>query len=336
MAHIDPTPEQWRLLREGFSAAFVDVASLQNLIQLWAGENPADVISTGSNRQDAIRQMLQWAVAGEDLDMLLIRARNAKPTNSVLRRAAEAFELAPRSTGLESLLRAGPNVVDVDDFIRKLSQAELAVCRVEIAGDALGTGFLVGPDLVLTCYHVLESVLDGGIPPTEVAARFDFKKSVVGGELQPGVSYHLANVWRVDTSPKTESDFVLMRLASKAGGEIVAGQNGAPQRGWLQLAEQAVNETQSIYVIQHPQGGAMKISLGTVVSIQAAAGKICHDAGTEPGSSGAPCFAMDGKVIGLHQHGLDHGSLACTANGAIRSAGILGKAAVSAALVLGD
>jgi V8-like Glu-specific endopeptidase len=85
-------------------------------------------------------------------------------------------------------------------------------------------------------------------------------------------------------------------------------------------------------MIQHPLGAAMKISLGMVVSLDEAAGKICHDAPTDRGSSGSPCFAMDGKVVGVHQHGQDHGNLGCAKNGAVRSGSILGKPGVAAAL----
>jgi V8-like Glu-specific endopeptidase len=333
MARIDPKPEQWTLLNEGLASAFLDVPSLADFVQMQMGKNPWDIISDGGNRQNAIRETLMWAVADEVLDVLLIRARNVKPRNSVLRKAAEALDLAPSSTKLESKVRAGNNTADISVFIRDLSQAELAVCRVEIGGEASGTGFLVGPDLILTCCHVLEEVVAQNVASSEVSCRFDYKKSATAEELQAGVVYPLAGNWLVDTSPVNELDFVLVRLAGKAGDEAVAGQFGAPGRGWLRLAQHAIVASQSLYVIHHLSGGAMKISLGMVDSLGDE--KICHAAETEPGSSGSPCFAMDGKVICVHQHGEDLENNSCRKNGAVRLAAILKRPKVAAALAGG-
>ncbi len=332
MARITPTPEQWPVLRDAFFSAFTDVPSLQNLIQLEQGENPADIISSGANRPTAVRELLTWAVSGEVLDRLIIHARNVKPTNTRLREIAERFGLAPNSRGLESLLKAGNNLVDIDEFIRNLSKFELAVCRVEIGGAPAGTGFLVGPDLVLTCSHVLETLPAGSDSGDRVMVRFDYKKYAGGGDLQAGVSYGLAKVWKVDASPKNESDYVLMRLSRKAGEESVAGQADAPARGWLNPEAHAFSQGESIFIIQHPLGDPMKISLGNVVSIKSNSTEVCHDVSTQPGSSGSPCFTMDGKVVGLHQHGKDHGSLSCSANGAIRLSEVIARPSFAGAL----
>ena len=52
-----------------------------------------------------------------------------------------------------------------------LGQLEGRVCRVEISGQAAGTGFLCGPGLVMTNYHVVGSIIEatGGARPEAVA-----------------------------------------------------------------------------------------------------------------------------------------------------------------------
>ena len=39
-------------------------------------------------------------------------------------------------------------------------------------GEALGSGFLIGPDVVLTNYHVVDKYIEGGLPLT-LQVRFD-------------------------------------------------------------------------------------------------------------------------------------------------------------------
>ena len=51
------------------------------------------------------------------------------------------------------------------------------MCRVSCGPD-LGTGFLVGPDLVLTCYHVVQKYLTDPVHPVKV--QFDFRADAKG------------------------------------------------------------------------------------------------------------------------------------------------------------
>jgi V8-like Glu-specific endopeptidase len=40
---------------------------------------------------------------------------------------------------------------------------------------AEGTGFLLGADVVMTNYHVIEAVIKGQLKPYDVVLRFDYK-----------------------------------------------------------------------------------------------------------------------------------------------------------------
>src|SRR5262249_51199047 len=140
--------------------------------------------------------------------------------------------------------------LDMSVWGRRLSEVELRVCRIKTP-EKYGTGFLVGPDLILTCYHVMEPVIEGRISSDDVRLLFDYKK-LISGETLPGVSYRLAKQrWREDASPPSEVDdlpapkgrvprmdeldHILLRTKEKPGYDEISGK-GKPNariRGWF-------------------------------------------------------------------------------------------------------
>ena len=139
--------------------------------------------------------------------------------------------------------RAAQPAFDFAVWREKMALVEGRVCRVEIGGNAAGTGFLVGPDAVLTNYHVLESVLKGTSPPDKVTCRFDYKVLADGSRVE-GVAVGLHPTdWKLDFSPfsaaeKTgtpdtpppspeELDYAFVRLRTRLGDVT-----GGPQ-GWV-------------------------------------------------------------------------------------------------------
>jgi len=63
-------------------------------------------------------------------------------------------------------------------------------------------------------------------------------------------------------------------------------------------------------ILQHPGGGAQKLSLSTtgVQSINANQTRIRYSARTEGGSSGAPCFDLGGNLLAIHHYGGPRGT----------------------------
>src|SRR5262249_42434947 len=135
----------------------------------------------------------------------------------------------------------------------KMAQIEGQVCRVELNGNAAGTGFLVGPDAVLTNYHVLESVLKGTRQADAVTCRFDYKVLADRSRVEGTVVAPHRGEWTLDSSPYSpaeqprppepppptpdELDYVLVRLARSVGQESASPKGGgeAPRRGWLTI-----------------------------------------------------------------------------------------------------
>ena len=85
-----------------------------------------------------------------------------------------------------------------------LATLEGQVCRVEIPKgneSDYGTGFLLGPDVLITNYHVMRLVKAGLVKPQDVILRFDYKRRSDGVTVNEGTVYRLATDWLIDESP---------------------------------------------------------------------------------------------------------------------------------------
>ena len=83
-----------------------------------------------------------------------------------------AAEGAPARRDLETMLVATKSLLDVTQWRERLGRLEGRVCRVEFGGQPAGTGFLLGSDIAITNYHVLEPVIkQQGWTPADVRRR---------------------------------------------------------------------------------------------------------------------------------------------------------------------
>lgn len=218
--------------------------------------------------------------------------------------AAPRYAAAP---GLERNVR--PNLVRVSPgtWVARLEQLETCVCRVEIGGNAAGTGFLVGPQVVLTNYHVIEHALVGGTL-TGVSCRFGYQAATDGarpeGEVIPAstcldslpYAQWEASLTPSDTLPEaTELDFALLRLERPADRGCIV----------LPAAARIPAPGDPLLILQHADGGPLTLAMDTqaVQAVNANATRIRYFTNTEPGSSGSPCFSMDWDLLALHHLG---------------------------------
>lgn len=219
--------------------------------------------------------------------------------------------------GLQRNVR--PNLVKLDIRVwqHRLMRVERQVCRVELDGNPLGTGFLVGPDTVLTNWHVFE-VAKNAEKVGRLGCRFDYVR-LPNGQINPGELIMLDGTGCLNGTPysaaeKTnnpdnplptldELDYALLRLASRIGEQQV---EGAP-RGWIALPTSVLPLANDapVLIAQHPEGFPMKLALDT----QAALGlngngtRLRYRTNTDPGSSGSPVFTMDWDIVALHHYG---------------------------------
>jgi S1-C subfamily serine protease len=217
----------------------------------------------------------------------------------------------------------GPNTafVDVHPWLHRCSLLASRVCQVRVRGKNEGTGFLVGPDTVLTNHHVVADALDA---PAELSFVFDYVRGATG-DVHPGVAFAAAEVRAASPlGPEAqwddpvavvlgdgELDFALIRLAEHVGTRGLADGGGGRPRGWIEFVPTPFDfaGTAGLAILQHPRGDPVKLALdfanrGVPV---AGARRVRYTVPTEPGSSGSPVFSAESlTLVALHHGGVDH------------------------------
>ncbi len=66
-----------------------------------------------------------------------------------------------------------------------------------------------------------------------------------------------------------------------------------------------INDTQRLYIVGHPKGGTLQISLQDNLLLDHKSPKIHYRTPTDPGSSGSPVFDNQWRLVGIHHAGSD-------------------------------
>jgi hypothetical protein len=326
---LDRTQRQ--KFRDALLDAFRSRSDLRQMVSYGLDERLDEIAGTG-NLKDTVFELIDWAEAEGKTDELLIAARHENPGNpKLLAFAAEAgfTAMEPSQGQAERIVNTAAKFQDVETFLARLRACENAVCRIETPrGNGVGTGFLLGPDLVMTNYHVMEGAIRGTVKQETVVFRFGYKVEADGLTLRTGQEYCLVagNGWLVDSSPLAALDYALVRLAGKAGEDPADGGMGTPQRGWLTPVKHDFVVGEPLYVLQHPDAAPLKFADGSVTEVWSAKNRVIYRTNTIPGSSGSPCFDGAWELVALHHWGDPAGN-----RGVIFSA-ILVQPKVSAAL----
>ena len=212
--------------------------------------------------------------------------------------------------GLEMALSEQDNFLDLYLLVGALYCAQ-AVGRVEVPQEkAQGTGWLIGPDLLLTNWHVL--------PKPEYAAE----GVVRFGYMQDGAGVKMAGERVIKMNPDfyyyskdDQLDYVLVQLQEKPLAEkmLPGGVGGLSMldllrqdkhRGYLVVEPREIINLQAVNIIQHAAGGPLKVVLTqNLVADDATATRVHYYADTKSGSSGSPVFNKLWEVIALHHSG---------------------------------
>lgn len=209
----------------------------------------------------------------------------------------------------------------------------LVCASATIAGEVKftsGTGFLVGPHLVLTARHVLQWHIRDNEQikpsPGRVGAYFDhFRGDPITDFLEGATEskfVEFADDWLVTSSgqmprdglfrePTPEQleklreclDMVLVRLAQPIGYATRYAFGGL-RRLWFELPEDTVparlKADDRIIIRQHPYGQPLQIDFGRFKQSDASSTRIRYTTETAEGTSGAPCFNQEFKLVGMH------------------------------------
>jgi hypothetical protein len=335
---IDPltlhvSGKHYEQFADALTDAFPAYPALQQMVRFRLNQNLANYGGPESGLGTVAFNLIEDAKANGHFLRLIAAARESRPGNPKLAFFAQQFSLAaatPNQPQLESIIRRAHSFLDIAQWRERLGEIENRVCRIEVAtnnGVTFGTGFLVGPDLVLTNYHVVEELGRGQVQSSAVTLLFDYKV-LPGGTVNRGPKVGLLEI--VDYSPydpvdlealpksgepqPENLDYALLRVESQGGvsfADSPIGSNpepGAPPRGSIALpsaAGQPLAEHAPLFIVQHADAKPMKLALemDSVIAVNRNGSRVIHKTNTLGGSSGSPCFNQNPELVALHHAG---------------------------------
>jgi hypothetical protein len=337
--------QQAQVLRDALLDAFPSTSRLDEMIQYQLNDN-RERFALGGDLDEIYRKVINEFNRNWQIPKLIQAARAANPHNPLLAGAQQdlarpgvaiieqvALGQQPIASGkaLQRFIKESNGLKEPRQWRERMARAESAVCRIEILPPGgtpiFGTGSLVAPDLVITNYHVVESVHKAVVSPTNVQLRFDFALLADGVTPDKGTVYRLdLSDWLVDYStyseldmvaspsadpPVDQLDFALLRVDGSPGDEPVGGaanqQESAEPRGFLLVSSTPYTfaTNSALFILQHPAGADLKLALDTeaVLSVNSNGTRVRYRTNTDEGSSGSPCFDDRWNLVALHHAG---------------------------------
>lgn len=336
------TGRQYRELADVLLDAFPSCSQLTQMVRFRLDKN-LNALAMGDDLREIVFKLIGIAEAEGWTSRLIAAARESNPGNPRLLAFSQHFGLASTDASdqtLERVIRETNSFLDVNQWRTRLGRIEGQVCRIEIALNGgmdliYGTGFLLGSDVLITNYHVVEAVIEGtarraaGYRPwamfSDVVLRFDYKQLADSTTINPGTKYHLAEDWLIDYSPLSpldlvpepkgdephidQLDYALLRVAEKPGLDPI-GQNPEPDaspRGWVEVPDRVYHFQSGtpLLILQHPKGAPLKLAFDTdaIIGLNSNRTRLTYRTNTEGGSSGSPCFDVNWELVALHHAG---------------------------------
>lgn len=266
--------------RRQTSGEYVLVIFLQNLSERY---DPED------ERHDRLRTLadqLQWF-----WQCSTKTEAQVKPESQVALEANPSGGQMLWRSELERMLELADSVARVD--VPYLRQGEKRLVT--------GTGWLVAPRLVLTCWHVIQakssnSWLEAPITLAELQSQLDntlftFDYTAAGKGIQYGVA-----ALEYPAFGEQVLDYAVLRLIDREDFPL-------SKRSYLRVERHVPLKSQtSLYIIQHPLGQPQQIAGDTFECPSPTDGYILYKTPTESGTSGGPVFnRKNWMVVALHR-----------------------------------
>ncbi len=296
------TGPETRKLCEAVGQAF-SPSELEQLT-LFATNTPLEnIVVQQQPFNQQVFQLIGWLDRRGRLRKFFEAALVENPGNRQLARASgEVLHAQARAEDLEALVNRNPDAFsNPEDWRDEMQRCEQAICRIESPqGRAIGTGFLVAPDLALTCHHVWTDIKDAG-PVEQMRFAFGYRILLKEKKEAVAVNYTLEGTEPVAFSPTAELDFALLRVQGRPGEAKLGSYEQARARSWLQPKSYAFKGDETGLILQHPDGMPMKLAFGAIG--KALENRVAYRIDTLGGSSGAPVFLNDWKPVALHRQG---------------------------------
>lgn len=336
MGYLELNGEDWEQILNGVQTSF----AFFNFVPFVEQNYPdlADNIPLSGPRKNAYYYVLDAANRRGILDQFLSTIAAERPYRPDLRQMVFYYSTkdgwsAPTYAhelnipdALEGLTVSKDNdpFVDTSYLAQWVIKAERQVAVVR-SGNEAGTGFLVGPDLLLTCYHVVAPHIKNNVG---VKVRFDYRRTP--GKPEPDYDagkwieihpdgvlayepYGAADVSLEGEPAESELDFALLKLNERVGEETPTSED--KKRGWMDLSQPppvpAINAP--IYIVQHPgvdpqDRPPLQMPLKMATANPGFQGtnpngtRLIYGTSTKKGSSGSPVFDNQLNLVALHHN----------------------------------
>lgn len=226
------------------------------------------------------------------------RATQLRGDRLVIRKAL----LEPRSAdpnGFERVIGAS-DLMSIN-FLERGRRAADAVCRIKVPTDGgawYGTGFLVGPRLLLTNHHVLANADEA----SQAEAEFGYEHDL-DGVLKSPASFNFATHELFYSDAELDITFVAVAPLSSDGVPL----SRFGRLPLLPLSGKAV-DGEWVSIVQHPGGEPKQIAIqSSQIVVLDPPPENCdldsfihYSTDTEPGSSGSPVLNDQWQVLALH------------------------------------
>lgn len=200
--------------------------------------------------------------------------------------------------GLERLIGAN-NLMDIYYLQRGLDVAK-TVCRIVMVSSSkktpIGTGFMVGPGLMMTNNHVIETSTDSKY----LSAEFEYEKGANGINSQTYFFNFDPEAFFITNAKLDYTIIAVEPLASNDPGKKLE------DYGWNKLApsKEKVLVGEPLTIIQHPEGLPKMIAFRENKMVSMEGDLVHYTTDTQPGSSGSLVANDNWEIVALHRSGV--------------------------------
>jgi endonuclease G, mitochondrial len=223
------------------------------------------------------------------------------PDKKILRQRqlfAETGDVQAAEIGLERIIQG--NDLDSINYLAKGTAASRSVCRIQLRDMksnllGYGSGFLIGPGLLMTNHHVFGMPVDAA----NSIADFDYELDISGEERVP-IRFGFEPAKFFYTNDRLDFSIVAVAPTSLSGHEELENW------GWLPLsgAPGKADPGEYLTIIQHPGGQMKQVCVRENKLLKYVGDFLWYNTDTTAGSSGSPAFNRFWQVVALHHSGI--------------------------------